>query len=158
MGSGILQFWHTCVKTCSSTQCAVVFITTGCANADFLWTIKSVLICPALTTPSHVSVLAESYPQSRTILQGQHTQFRVVAFLKFLTFSSGHDGQRHAQKLRIEDGQKVSLGCAACWEELWVGRAAIWSLQLTTDTGGPGSCSALGTRNREYTLASITGG
>ena len=57
-----------------------------------------------------------------------------MAFLKFLTFSSGHVGQRHAQKLRIEDGQKVSLGCAACWEELWVGRAAIWSLQLTTDT------------------------
>ena len=74
-----------------------------------------------------------------------------MAFLKFLTFSSGHVGQRHAQKLRIEDGQKVSLGCAACWEELWVGRAAIWSLQLTTDTGGPGSCPALGTGNKEYT-------
>ena len=36
----------------------------------------------------------------------------------------------------------------AAW---WAGRATIWSLQLTTDTGGPGSCPALGTGNKEYT-------
>ena len=137
---------------------ALVFITAGCADSDFLWTIKSVLICPALTTPSHASVQAESYPQSRTNLQGQPTKLRVVAFLKFLTFSSGHDGQRRAQKLRIEDGQKVSLGYCLLGGALGgqSGHLVIthYTLQLPTDTG---SCSALGTGNKEYPLYSLTG-
>ncbi len=61
--------------------------------------------CPLSTGLSHTQSGTRT-----THLQGQLTKLGLVAFLKFLTFSSGHDGQRRAQKLRIEDGQKVSLG------------------------------------------------
>ena len=70
---GVYYIWvKTYDKKYSASKCTVVSMTTaGCVHADFLWTIKSVLICPALTVASAVARLshAESQPDN---LQGQH--------------------------------------------------------------------------------------